>query len=76
MRSLITSGPSAVGLQRLRQRHVHTSLHRIDDVGPRQEAKASVQFRPSQAGATVLLVNFNSDKLTNVRSFINVTVGQ
>lgn len=54
---------------------VHVSC-RIGDVGPRQEAKARVQFRPSKAGATVLLVNFDSDKLTNIKSFINVVVGE
>lgn len=48
----------------------------IGDVGPGQEARASVQLRPSRAGATVLLVNFHSDKLTNVRSFINVVIGE
>ncbi|XP_056897764.1 protein-glutamine gamma-glutamyltransferase 2-like [Takifugu flavidus] len=48
--------------------------HRIGDVGPRQEAKASLQFRPSRAGATVLLVNFDSDKLNNIKSSINVDV--
>ncbi|CAG03221.1 unnamed protein product, partial [Tetraodon nigroviridis] len=49
--------------------------HSIGDVGPGQEARASVQLCPSRAGATVLLVNFHSDKLTNVRSFINVVIG-
>lgn len=47
---------------------------RITDVGPRQEAKASIQFRPSRAGDAVLLVNFDSDKLNNIKSSINVDV--
>ncbi|XP_053174171.1 protein-glutamine gamma-glutamyltransferase 2-like [Scomber japonicus] len=46
----------------------------MEDVGPRQEAKASVGFCPSITGSNVLLVNFDSDKLKNIRSFINVTV--
>lgn len=56
-------------------RRVHVSCS-IGDVGPRQEAKASIQFSPSRAGATVLLVNFHSDKLTNIKSFINVVIGE
>lgn len=56
-------------------RRMHVSC-RIGDVGPRQEAKASVQFSPSRVGATVLLVNFHSDKLTNIKSFINVVIGE
>uniref|UniRef100_H2UTL3 Protein-glutamine gamma-glutamyltransferase 2 n=1 Tax=Takifugu rubripes TaxID=31033 RepID=H2UTL3_TAKRU len=48
-------------------RPTHVS-RRIEDVGPRQEAKASLQFSPSRAGATVLLVNFDSDKLNNIKT--------
>lgn len=54
-------------------RPTHVS-RRIGDVGPRQEAKASLQFSPSRAGATVLLVNFDSDKLNSIKSSINVDV--
>lgn len=54
-------------------RPTHVSC-RIGDVGPRQEAKASLQFSPSRAGATVLLVNFDSDKLNSIKSSINVDV--
>ncbi|XP_054465555.1 protein-glutamine gamma-glutamyltransferase 2-like [Anoplopoma fimbria] len=47
---------------------------RIGTVGPSQEAKASVEFSPNRAGSSVLLVNFDSDKLKNISSFINVVV--
>ncbi|XP_068588655.1 protein-glutamine gamma-glutamyltransferase 2-like [Cebidichthys violaceus] len=47
---------------------------RIGTVGTLQEAKASVEFRPTSAGSRVLLVNFDSDKLKNISSFINVVV--
>ncbi|KAI3357275.1 hypothetical protein L3Q82_015731, partial [Scortum barcoo] len=43
-------------------------------VGPKQEVKASVEFKPTSAGSSVLLVNFDSNKLKNIRSFINVVV--
>ncbi|XP_035513294.1 protein-glutamine gamma-glutamyltransferase 2-like [Morone saxatilis] len=46
----------------------------IEDVGPKQEAKASVKFTPTSVGSSVLLVNFDSDKLKNIKSFINVVV--
>ncbi|XP_037629374.1 protein-glutamine gamma-glutamyltransferase 2-like [Sebastes umbrosus] len=47
---------------------------RIGAVGPKQEAKASVDFSPTSTGSCVLLVNFDSDKLKNIKSFINVVV--
>uniref|UniRef100_A0A7N6C264 Protein-glutamine gamma-glutamyltransferase 2 n=1 Tax=Anabas testudineus TaxID=64144 RepID=A0A7N6C264_ANATE len=43
-------------------------------VGPKEEAKASVEFSPSSSGSTVLLVNFDSNKLSNIKSFVNVVV--
>ncbi|XP_034064990.1 protein-glutamine gamma-glutamyltransferase 2-like [Gymnodraco acuticeps] len=46
---------------------------RIKAVGPKQEAKASFEFSPTSAGPCVLLVNFDSDKLKNVMSSINVS---
>ncbi|XP_022597406.1 protein-glutamine gamma-glutamyltransferase 2-like isoform X1 [Seriola dumerili] len=47
---------------------------KIEAVGPKQEARASVKFTPSSTGSGVLLVNFDSDKLRNIKSFINVVV--
>uniref|UniRef100_A0AAQ5XQ13 Protein-glutamine gamma-glutamyltransferase 2 n=1 Tax=Amphiprion ocellaris TaxID=80972 RepID=A0AAQ5XQ13_AMPOC len=41
---------------------------------PKQEAKASIEFTPSTAGSCVLLGNFDSNRLKNIKSFINVTV--
>lgn len=49
---------------------------RIGSVGPKQEAKASIDFIPSSAGSSVLLANFNSDKLRNIRGFIDVVVNE
>uniref|UniRef100_A0A3Q3IJQ2 protein-glutamine gamma-glutamyltransferase n=1 Tax=Monopterus albus TaxID=43700 RepID=A0A3Q3IJQ2_MONAL len=43
-------------------------------VGPKQEAKARLEFTPTAAGSSVLLVNFDSDKVRNIKSFINVVV--
>ncbi|XP_028265656.1 protein-glutamine gamma-glutamyltransferase 2-like isoform X2 [Parambassis ranga] len=47
---------------------------KIGGVGPKQEAKASIEFRPTSPGSQVLLVNFDSDKLRNIKSFITVVV--
>ncbi|KAM9350327.1 protein-glutamine gamma-glutamyltransferase 2-like [Symphorus nematophorus] len=47
---------------------------KIGAVGPKQEAKASIDFSPTIVGSSVLLVNFDSDKLKNIRSFIHVDV--
>uniref|UniRef100_A0A3Q3IH57 Protein-glutamine gamma-glutamyltransferase 2 n=1 Tax=Monopterus albus TaxID=43700 RepID=A0A3Q3IH57_MONAL len=47
---------------------------RIGAVGPKQEAKARLEFTPTAAGSSVLLVNFDSDKVRNIKSFINVVV--
>uniref|UniRef100_A0A3Q3Q407 Protein-glutamine gamma-glutamyltransferase 2 n=1 Tax=Monopterus albus TaxID=43700 RepID=A0A3Q3Q407_MONAL len=46
----------------------------IGAVGPKQEAKARLEFTPTAAGSSVLLVNFDSDKVRNIKSFINVVV--
>ncbi|XP_018544401.1 LOW QUALITY PROTEIN: protein-glutamine gamma-glutamyltransferase 2-like [Lates calcarifer] len=43
-------------------------------VGPKQEAKATVEFSPSSVGTCVLLVNFDSNKLRNIKSLVNVVV--
>ncbi|XP_070695453.1 protein-glutamine gamma-glutamyltransferase 2-like [Pempheris klunzingeri] len=47
---------------------------KIGAVGPGQEAKAGVEFSPSSVGSSMLLVNFDSDKLKNIKSSINVVV--
>ncbi|TDH10736.1 hypothetical protein EPR50_G00078560 [Perca flavescens] len=47
---------------------------RIGTVDPEQEAKARVKFSPTSAGSRVLLVNFDSNNLKNIKSFINVVV--
>lgn len=49
---------------------------KIGAVGPKEEAKASVKFTPSRAGSYMLLVKFDSDKLTNIKSFTNVVVNE
>ncbi|XP_029975192.1 protein-glutamine gamma-glutamyltransferase 2-like [Salarias fasciatus] len=49
---------------------------KIGVVGPNQEATASVEFSPGAAGSTVLLANFDSNKLKNIKSFIDVVVKQ
>ncbi|XP_044206323.1 protein-glutamine gamma-glutamyltransferase 2-like [Thunnus albacares] len=49
---------------------------RIGTVGPKREAKATAEFSPSVTGPSVLLVNFDSDKLRNIKSFINVMVNK
>uniref|UniRef100_A0A671TVY1 Protein-glutamine gamma-glutamyltransferase 2 n=1 Tax=Sparus aurata TaxID=8175 RepID=A0A671TVY1_SPAAU len=46
----------------------------IGTVEAKQEAKASISFIPTSVGSSKLLVNFDSDKLKNIRSFINVVV--
>lgn len=47
---------------------------KIGAVDPKQEAKASVSFTPTTAGPSVLLVNFDCDKLRNIKSSIDVVV--
>lgn len=47
---------------------------KVGTVGAKQEARANVEFTPSSEGNTLLLVNFDSDKLKNIRSSINVEV--
>ncbi|XP_074537667.1 protein-glutamine gamma-glutamyltransferase 2-like [Halichoeres trimaculatus] len=46
----------------------------IGAVGPKQEAKASIEFSPTTAGSSTMLVNFNSNKLQNIKSSIDVVV--
>uniref|UniRef100_A0A8C6S8I9 Protein-glutamine gamma-glutamyltransferase 2 n=1 Tax=Neogobius melanostomus TaxID=47308 RepID=A0A8C6S8I9_9GOBI len=47
---------------------------RVEDVGPKEEAKACLKLSPSAAGSTVLLVNFDSSKLRNIKGFIDMDV--
>eukprot|EP00064_Thunnus_orientalis_P020917 superscaffoldBa00006044_g21069 len=49
---------------------------RIGTVGPKQEAKATAELSPSISGPSELLVNFDSDKLRDVQSFVNVMVNE
>uniref|UniRef100_A0A3P9Q0D1 Protein-glutamine gamma-glutamyltransferase 2 n=1 Tax=Poecilia reticulata TaxID=8081 RepID=A0A3P9Q0D1_POERE len=39
-----------------------------------EAAKASIEFKPTVAGSSVLLVNFDSDKLKNIKNFTDVVV--
>ncbi|KAM4563545.1 protein-glutamine gamma-glutamyltransferase 2-like [Odontesthes bonariensis] len=47
---------------------------KIGTVDPKQEAKANIEFKPTIAGSGALLVNFDSNKLKNIKSFISVVV--
>ncbi|CAL8259508.1 unnamed protein product [Gadus morhua 'NCC'] len=47
---------------------------KLGTVASKQEAKASVQLSPREAGFTVLLVDFDSDKLKNIKNFIPMVV--
>lgn len=47
---------------------------RIGTVGVKQEVEASIELKPTIAGSGALLVNFNSDELKNIKSFIDVVV--
>ncbi|XP_027144053.1 protein-glutamine gamma-glutamyltransferase 2 isoform X2 [Larimichthys crocea] len=47
---------------------------KIGTVGRKQEAKASIEFIPTRVGSSKLLVNFDSDKLNDIKSFIKVVV--
>ncbi|XP_068180066.1 protein-glutamine gamma-glutamyltransferase 2-like [Antennarius striatus] len=49
---------------------------KLGAVDAKQEAKASIEFRPTSVCSSVLLVNFDSNKLKNIKSFINITVNQ
>ncbi|XP_060931202.1 protein-glutamine gamma-glutamyltransferase 2-like [Limanda limanda] len=54
--------------------HGKPITEKIGAVGREEAAKARVEFSPTSAGPSVLLVNFDSDKLKNIKSFINVVV--
>lgn len=45
-------------------------------VGPGEDAKAKVYFTPTRCGLRKLVVNFNSDKLCNVKGYRNVIIGK
>ncbi|KAM9342745.1 protein-glutamine gamma-glutamyltransferase 2-like [Pholidichthys leucotaenia] len=47
---------------------------KIGSAGAKQEAKAKIEFRPTKAGSSMLLVNFDSDKLKNIKNSINIIV--
>lgn len=47
---------------------------KVGEVAPKKDAKARLEVTPSSAGSTVLLVNFDSSKLRNIKSFISVDV--
>lgn len=47
---------------------------KIGAVKPKEEAKASVEFCPKTAGSKILLANFDSNKLQNIKSSIKVVV--
>ncbi|XP_053705327.1 protein-glutamine gamma-glutamyltransferase 2-like [Synchiropus splendidus] len=47
---------------------------KLDDVGPGQEARGSAALTPLMAGATALLVSFDSDHLKNIKSSVNIVV--
>ncbi|KAK0151069.1 Protein-glutamine gamma-glutamyltransferase 2 [Merluccius polli] len=47
---------------------------KLGTVSSKQEAKASIQLSPREVGSTVLLVDFDSDKLKNIKNFITVVV--
>lgn len=49
---------------------------RVGTVGAKQEAKASIEFKPTISVASVLLVNFYSDKLKSIKTFIDVVVNE
>ncbi|XP_008411741.1 protein-glutamine gamma-glutamyltransferase 2-like [Poecilia reticulata] len=46
----------------------------VGSVGANEAAKASIEFKPTVAGSSVLLVNFDSDKLKNIKNFTDVVV--
>ncbi|XP_035016094.2 protein-glutamine gamma-glutamyltransferase 2 [Hippoglossus stenolepis] len=54
--------------------HGKPITEKIGAVGQKEEAKVRVEFSPTSVGPSVLLVNFDSDKLKNIKSFINVDV--
>lgn len=47
---------------------------RIDQVGPEEEAKARVEFIPTAEGTCLLVVKFESDKLSNITNSVNIVV--
>uniref|UniRef100_A0A3Q2G929 Protein-glutamine gamma-glutamyltransferase 2 n=1 Tax=Cyprinodon variegatus TaxID=28743 RepID=A0A3Q2G929_CYPVA len=63
-----------IGLTDEAQIIVMNLSYRVGTVGAKQEAKASIDFKPTITGSSVLLVNFDSDKLKNIKSFIDVVV--
>lgn len=46
----------------------------IDPVGPQEQAKARIEFKPTTVGTCVLVVRFKSDKLSNINNALNILV--
>ncbi|XP_029995453.1 protein-glutamine gamma-glutamyltransferase 2-like [Sphaeramia orbicularis] len=49
-------------------------MKKIGSIGPKEEAKASLEFTPTVVGSSVLLVGFDSNKLKNIKTYISVGV--
>ncbi|XP_061592517.1 protein-glutamine gamma-glutamyltransferase 2-like [Cololabis saira] len=49
---------------------------KVGTVGAKEEVKASITFIPTTAGPGALFVNFDSDKLNNIKSFMDFIVKQ
>lgn len=46
----------------------------VDPVGPQEEAKARIEFKPTTVGTCMLVVRFKSDKLSNINNSLNIIV--
>lgn len=47
---------------------------RVDPVGPKEEAKARVELKPTTEGTYMLVAKFKSDKLFNIHNSLNIDV--
>ncbi|XP_031659476.1 protein-glutamine gamma-glutamyltransferase 2-like [Oncorhynchus kisutch] len=49
-------------------------IQNVGTVGPKQEAKYTVEFTPTSTGSRTLTVDFDSDKLSNIKGYLNIEI--
>uniref|UniRef100_A0A8K9V2D2 protein-glutamine gamma-glutamyltransferase n=1 Tax=Oncorhynchus mykiss TaxID=8022 RepID=A0A8K9V2D2_ONCMY len=49
-------------------------IQNVGTVGPKQEVKYTVEFTPTSTGSRTLTVDFDSDKLSNIKGYLNIEI--
>uniref|UniRef100_A0A0E9WWY9 Transglutaminase C-terminal domain-containing protein n=2 Tax=Anguilla TaxID=7935 RepID=A0A0E9WWY9_ANGAN len=53
-----------------------TITETVESVGPRETTTVKIRFTPTYVGLRKLVVDFSSDKLSNIKGYKNVIVGK